>query len=160
LKVKRQVFGIESAEVRHLSQADKRLASVIQSIGDMTYNIHTNGFSFVIETIIGQMLSVKAADAIKVRFYDVCYGELFFTTITLSESVFRINRHGDDGRTWFQDAWIFEHDCSLDDVHFQENETCDAMWASADKIREMITSGEFLSEWFYPYLNEMLEKWS
>lgn len=90
MKVKRQVFGIESAEVRHLSQADKRLASVIQSIGDMTYNVHTNGFSFVIETIIGQMLSVKAADAIKVRLYDVCDGELFFSTINrLDKSIIK-----------------------------------------------------------------------
>jgi hypothetical protein len=32
------------------------------------------------------------------------------------------------------------------------------MWATADKIREMMTSGEFLSEWFYPYFDEMMAK--
>jgi len=84
------VFGLESAEVRHLSQADKRLDDVIQSIGEITYNVHTDGFSFVIETIIGQMLSVKAADAIKVRLYDVCDGEFSLATINrLTKSIIK-----------------------------------------------------------------------
>jgi len=34
------------------------------------------------------------------------------------------------------------------------------MWVTADKIRKMMAAGEFVSEWFYPYLNEMFEKWS
>ena len=71
-----------------------------------------------------------------------------------------IVRHGDDGRKWFQDAWIFECNNPIEDVHFQENEVCDAMWVSAEKIRDMISTGEFLSEWFYPYLDDMLDKWS
>lgn len=70
----------------------------------------------------------------------------------------RTVRHGDDGHTWLQDAWVFEHDCSVDDVCFQESETCEVMWATADKIRGMMASGEFLSEWFYPYFDEMMEK--
>ena len=76
-------------------------------------------------------------------------GVLFHTTI----------RHGNDGRRWLQDAWVFEHNCPVEDVRFQEGETCDAMWVSPDIIREMMTSGEFLSEWFYLYFNEMVEKW-
>ena len=70
-----------------------------------------------------------------------------------------IARHGNDGHTWLQDAWVFEHDCSIEDVRFQEGETYDAMWATADNIREMMAAGEFLSEWFYPYFDEMVEKW-
>ena len=31
---------------------------------------------------------------------------------------------------------------------------------TADKIREMMASGEFLGEGFYPYFNEMMSKWS
>ena len=72
----------------------------------------------------------------------------------------RIARHGDDGRTWFQDAWVFEHDCSIEAIHFQDGETCDVMWVTADEIREMMASGKFLSEWFYPYFEEMAEKWN
>ncbi|MHB8964138.1 MAG: GNAT family N-acetyltransferase [Saccharofermentanales bacterium] len=71
----------------------------------------------------------------------------------------RIARHGDDGHTWLIDAWVFEVDIPIEDVRFQENETCDAMWATADKIREMMATGEFLSEWFYPYFDEMVERW-
>lgn len=70
----------------------------------------------------------------------------------------RINRHGNDGHTWLQEAWVFEWNGSIEDVHFQEGETCDARWASADEIREMMASGDFLSEWFYPYFDEMAEK--
>ena len=54
---------------------------------------------------------------------------------------------------------MFEHNCPIEDVRFQEGETCDAMWASPDKIREMMAADEFLSEWFYPYFDEMVEKW-
>jgi 8-oxo-dGTP pyrophosphatase MutT (NUDIX family) len=70
-----------------------------------------------------------------------------------------ITQHGDDGHTWLQDVWVFEHDCSIDNVRFQESETCDAMWATTDKIRQMMAAGEFLSAWFYPYFDEMVEKW-
>ena len=42
-------------------------------------------------------------------------------------------RHDNDGHKWFQDAWVFKHDCPIRDVRFQERETCDAMWASTDK---------------------------
>ncbi|HHT95546.1 MAG TPA: GNAT family N-acetyltransferase [Clostridiaceae bacterium] len=76
-------------------------------------------------------------------------GVLFHTT----------TRYGNDGRTWIIDAWVFEYDCPIEDVRLQEGETCDAMWASADKIREMMAAGEFLSEWFYPYFEEMVKKW-
>ena len=71
----------------------------------------------------------------------------------------RTAHHVVNGHSWFRDAWVFEHDCPIETIHFQEDETCDAMWATADKIREMMATGEFVSEWFYPYLNEMFEKW-
>ena len=60
---------------------------------------------------------------------------------------------------FFVDVWVFEHDCPIEAVRFQESETCEAMWATADKIREMMAAGEFLSEWFYPYFDEMVEKY-
>ena len=57
------------------------------------------------------------------------------------------------------DAWVFERDCPIEDIRFQESETCDAMWATAEKIRDMMEKGEFLSPWFYPYFDQMVEKW-
>lgn len=71
----------------------------------------------------------------------------------------RIARQGNDGHTWFQDAWVFEWNGSIDEIYFQEGETCNAMWASTDKIREMMAAGEFVENDVYPYFDEMVEKW-
>jgi len=69
----------------------------------------------------------------------------------------RTARCGSTGHTWFEDVWIFEHDCLIEDIRLQEGETCEAMWASVDKIRNMMAGGEFLSEKFYPYFEDMIE---
>lgn len=50
-------------------------------------------------------------------------------------------------------------DFPIEAVCFQEGETCVAMWATADKIREMMEAGEFLGKQFYPYFDEMMDKW-
>jgi len=71
----------------------------------------------------------------------------------------RTAHKGNNGHTWFQDVWIFKHDCPIEAVRFQEGETCDAMWVTADKIRKMMAAGEFLSERFYPYFDEMVDNW-
>ena len=65
----------------------------------------------------------------------------------------------ENGGSDFLDAWLFHQDVSLSNITFQPDETCDAMWAGADKIREMMKTGEFLSEKFYPYFDEMVEMW-
>ena len=67
--------------------------------------------------------------------------------------------HRDDGSACFRDAWVFEWSGGIEEIHLQEGETCDAMWASTDKIREMMATGEFLSKWYYPYFEEMTAKW-
>ena len=43
----------------------------------------------------------------------------------------------------FLDVWLFEHDCPIEAIVLQEGETCGAMWADADKLRQLIASGEF-----------------
>ena len=77
---------------------------------------------------------------------------------TKGELMHRIARRGDDGHTWFQDAWMFEHDCPIESVRFQAGETRDAMRASKEKIKQMGEEGTFLWDW-YPYIDEMMEKW-
>lgn len=64
---------------------------------------------------------------------------------------------GFNGYTGFIDVWVFDCDCSLEDVVLQESETCDVMWASGDKIKEMIENGEFIGREIYPYLDKLLE---
>ncbi len=72
----------------------------------------------------------------------------------------RTARKGINGHTWFQDVWIFEHDCPIEAIKLQKGETCDAMWATADKIKDMIMAGEFLGNEFYPYFDEMMEMYT
>ena len=76
--VKRAVtitYRVESSEVQSLCDSDEQLSLVICRYGDLQYSLHTDEFSFFIETIIGQMLSNKAADAITARLYSLCGGE-------------------------------------------------------------------------------------
>ena len=59
----------------------------------------------------------------------------------------------DDGFV-FIDVWLFRQEADLAFVVLEPNETCDAMWASKEKIMEMIGGGTFIQEWF-PYLDEL-----
>ncbi|MGI5899795.1 MAG: phosphotransferase [Christensenellales bacterium] len=52
------------------------------------------------------------------------------------------------------DVWLFRQNVDISTVILAPDETCDVMWASADKIREMMVSGELLD---YPYFDEMVE---
>lgn len=54
------------------------------------------------------------------------------------------------------DVWVFEHDCAVEELHFQSREICGAMWATADQIRELIRNNEFFSE-ARSYFDEMVE---
>ena len=40
-----------------------------------------------------------------------------------------------------------------------ENDTNALLYNIFAFLLQMMASGEFVSEWFYPYLNEMFEKW-
>lgn len=52
---------------------------------------------------------------------------------------FRRDMHQD-----FCDVWIFEHECDINDIVLQEDETCDAMWATKQTIRDMIADNRFI----------------
>lgn len=56
----------------------------------------------------------------------------------------------------FCDVWLFEHNCSIDDIVLQPEETCDAMWASSEKIQELINSNEFIPLDNMKYVYELL----
>ena len=65
-----------------------------------------------------------------------------------------------DGYGWFVDVWVFNCDVYINEIILQKEETCDVLWASADKIKEMMAAGIFLGNDIYPYFNDMVEKWS
>ena len=52
------------------------------------------------------------------------------------------------------DVWLFSQDIDISTIVFQPNETCDAMWASSGKIKQMIKEKTFMTEW-YPYIDEL-----
>lgn len=74
-------YKITSPEIRSLCEADKRLSLIIVRYGDLTYTLNVGEFAFIVETIIGQMLSNKAADAITARLYSLCNDKLSVSVI-------------------------------------------------------------------------------
>lgn len=56
------------------------------------------------------------------------------------------------GRDYFTDVWLFREDFLLSDVVLQEGETCDADYASPEKIRELNENGSFVP---FKYLEEL-----
>jgi hypothetical protein len=56
------------------------------------------------------------------------------------------------------DVWLFHQNVDISTVVLAPDETCNAMWATADKIREMMAAGEFLSEQHYSYFDKMVKK--
>jgi 8-oxo-dGTP diphosphatase len=83
--------------------------------------------------------------------------ELGLTLLPESGRLFHsyINK-GFNGYTGFIDVWVFDCDCSLEDIVLQESETCDVMWASGDKIIKIVENGEFIGREIYPYLDKLL----
>lgn len=63
-----------SPSIVYLCKKDKRLAKVIQLVGDISYAIHENQYEFLIHEIIEQMLSKKAGNKIFSRLADLCGG--------------------------------------------------------------------------------------
>lgn len=62
--------------IQHLLNVDERLSLVIRAIGEITYTIHQDPFGFLVNTIIGQMLSNKVKDIIWGRFISLCEGTI------------------------------------------------------------------------------------
>ena len=54
------------------------------------------------------------------------------------------------------DVWLFRQDIDISEIVYQPNETSDAMWASSEKIKQMIKEKTFMTEW-YPYLDELFD---
>ena len=73
----------------------------------------------------------------------------------------RFARLGSSGHTWLEDVWIFEYDEPIESVAYDGSEVCEAMWVTVDKIREMMDTGEFLTndDGAYPYFDEMVKNW-
>ena len=69
------IISTDSPAVLHLKKKDKRLAAVIDAIGDIECHEHPDAFSFIAKEIVEQMLSIKAANCIRGRIADMIGGE-------------------------------------------------------------------------------------
>ena len=73
---KKIILTQESEAIQYLCAKDKRLAKVIRMLGDMTYELHEDVYAFLVQEIIEQMLTIKAAQAIFNRLKALCSGEV------------------------------------------------------------------------------------
>ena len=62
-----------------------------------------------------------------------------------------------DGRNNISDIWLFKQNVDIQDVKLAPDETCDAMWASRDKINSMIKDGTFTSWELFTCIDDFLE---
>ena len=74
-------LDIDSDAIRYLCGKDKRLARVIEMVGPLTYTPYQDSYSFIVNQIIGQMLSNKVRDVIYGRLIDRCGGEVRMETV-------------------------------------------------------------------------------
>lgn len=55
------------------------------------------------------------------------------------------------------DVYVFEQKVSLEDIVFQEDETCDAKFATSDEIIELIKNEEFVGAHHFSYLDKIFK---
>lgn len=72
-------FTSLKAATKHLKKHDPVLAPVIAQFGFPTFEPHTNYYQSLVDSIIGQQLSVKAAHSIRGRFYAL-FGDVTLPT--------------------------------------------------------------------------------
>ncbi len=70
------VLDNNSKEIQYLSNNDKRLASLISIIGNLSYETYEDLYSFIVCQIISQMLSIKAANKIYTRLEELCNNQI------------------------------------------------------------------------------------
>lgn len=66
----------ESDSVKYLAAKDPKLKNAFDLIGDLSYQLYDDPYSFLVETIASQMLSSKVADVICGRIKQACSGSL------------------------------------------------------------------------------------
>jgi 8-oxo-dGTP diphosphatase len=61
-----------------------------------------------------------------------------------------------DGAAYFE-VWIFRQEVDISTVVLQPEETCDVIWASKEKIKQMINDGLFIG---FSYVDDLFELFS
>lgn len=71
-----KILHQDAISIKHLCSVDKRLERVITAIGPISYSTDHDDFIFLVNTIIGQMLSNTVADVLSERFLSLCNGTI------------------------------------------------------------------------------------
>lgn len=69
-------LNTDTPSVQFLCKKDKRLAKVINMVGSITYQLQEDSYQFLVNTIIGQMLSNKVADIMSARLETMSNGRI------------------------------------------------------------------------------------
>lgn len=76
-------YSTKSPEVAFLCNADAHLLYAINTVGNLKYKLHDDPYVFLVETIVGQMLSNKVADVITERLVALCHGSISISEISV-----------------------------------------------------------------------------
>ena len=68
----KMTISMETGSIKHLVKNDVKFPVLFNLIGEISYNLTSDYYRFIIETIIGQMLSNKVADIITLRLKKLC----------------------------------------------------------------------------------------
>lgn len=74
----------KAPEIQYLIKKDTRLDKLIDLVGEITYLPYKDEYSFLVSTIVGQMLSNKVADVLYQRILNVC-GEVSPYIISITD---------------------------------------------------------------------------
>lgn len=84
------ILNENSESIQYLSKKDSNLKKLFNLIGEISYTLYADSYEFLVNTIIGQMLSNKVADIISNRLLNLCNGNIEpQTIINLSYSQLR-----------------------------------------------------------------------
>lgn len=72
-----------SEPLLYLANKDKRLAKLFSMVGDITYGPYEDSYRFLVETIVGQMLSNKVANILCERLLHLCDNQITPSTISV-----------------------------------------------------------------------------
>jgi len=70
-----------SHSIRYIKKKDNKLKNLIKYIGTLSYSLHSDSYSFIVNTIISQMLSNKVSSIISSKLLYLCGNKLTPETI-------------------------------------------------------------------------------
>jgi DNA-3-methyladenine glycosylase II len=67
------IINLNSEAIKYLISVDNKFTTLYRLIGEISYQTNNEPFSFIVETIIGQMLSNKVTDIFIDRLVRICH---------------------------------------------------------------------------------------